>query len=104
LTAWPTRIIRSVIDIEQLNNTGGMFGSSNAETQKTLSLWAIEENRFIKVWTSFYIIYRMSMPKELRGDKNWTGDKELEKKLVVWGRANLQLLRDSQGLIAEVNI
>lgn len=104
LTAWSTRTIRTLIDLEEFNVIRGKFGSSIAENHKTLSIWTKRETYYIKTWTRFYMRYRMSLPKELRGDENWTGDKELERKLVEWGGANLKLLRGSQGLIAEVNI
>lgn len=104
LTAWPTRMTRSLIDIERYNAAGGRFGVSNTETQKTLFIWTNINISYIKTWTKFYIYYRMSLPEELRIGENWTGDKGLETKLIEWGLANLELLRDSQGLIAEVNI
>jgi hypothetical protein len=104
LTAWSTRTIRGLIDLEQFNVFGGSFGRSIAESHKTLSIWTKRETSYIKIWTRFYMRYRMSLPKELRGDENWTVDKGLDTKLVEWAGANLTLLRESQGLIAEVNI
>lgn len=104
LTAWTSRTIRGLIDLESSNVFAGKFSSYNAENQKTLSIWSNRESSFIKTWTNFYMGYRMSLPKELRGDENWTGDKGLQKKLDEWSGANLGLLRQSQGLIAEVNI
>ena len=105
-TAWPNKLIRTLISIEESSAAGNKLGQGYNDIRTILSRYTIIMKEWVEGWTKHYVYWRKEAQGDTPDNVDWEDQKLAGPTGAVsrWCWANIPMIKDSDGILPLVDL